>query len=760
MAKADWSIVTRENVIKAISDFLSERPEYPAPRSTFLVYAGKKLPAKHIRGMAYKVATGTEISKEDYAGGIETVRFFRRLGFEIFYIGSSKDAKTGDAAQRKAPVKGALPQPTESLAKEHSPNYKITIPSKGVIEQKNALQLLLNRMFSGDIVCERTFPWLKTPDAIDGEYIPLYKALAAYRGKTDFAKKNIPLRCDFVCESHKLIIEYDERQHFSQARKLSLEAYRSIPLCFDRESWIKACSDIQAKDNNPENRDEVRAFYDSTRDIEAAKHEYCLVRIMHGQIDFEQPNAQEQLAVLLSTTPVNMEQKHSDPHKSVCLKIAMYLQTAQHQNLSDFTKAMAAARASKAELLVFPENCWVPFHSMIENADIIDEADVNKIYDTCVDLSCDLGMAVVVSGIDKFGTIFSVFANATALKDETQCAIYLKHTATAFSPFELEDYHQVAETLFTPIWFKGYQLGLTICYDCNHPLFSRMYGVQGVDVILNSTGGNVIYDKWYKYNQARAIENRCYTLVTMGGDGEQGNSYVFGFNRNGKEIHPTLANIAATHTNEPGGVYLYDLTAEDHADGCDTSLNQLKTENKKQDFFIPVGNVTSILDKADAVEGNLFIYPHKDDNIVFCVVDGEGIFHAESFLPLLYSPKLSKFINKRYILICRYKGLTPDVFSSRLSVVLKVRAMENFCAVILESDSSNECYQTGRNKTAQVVKPVNGLYGLDLSRMSGPEAIWKNKGDYCKADWRTNYAWLAGECKRISNEKTTFEKVD
>ena len=41
-----------------------------------------------------------------------------------------------------------------------------------------------------------------------------------------------------------------------------------------------------------------------------------------------------------------------------------------------------------------------------------------------------------------------------------------------------------------------------------------------------------------------------------------------------------------------------------------------------------------------------------------------------------------------------------------------------------------------------------------------PEAIWKNKGDYCKAAWRTNYAWLAGECKRISDEKTIFEKVD
>ena len=54
---------------------------------------------------------------------------------------------------------------------------------------------------------------------------------------------------------------------------------------------------------------------------------------------------------------------------------------------------------------------------------------------------------------------------------------------------------------------------MTICYDCNHALFSRMYGIYGIDLIINSTGGNVVYDKWFKYNKVRAIENECYTLV-------------------------------------------------------------------------------------------------------------------------------------------------------------------------------------------------------------------------------------------------------
>ncbi len=751
MSAEKWTKITREHVLRAIEIFFAENPEYPAPRSTFLVYDGKKLPAKHIRGMAYQVATGIAIPKENYAGGKETVRFFERLGFEVFYAG--RMAQVNEKASEEASLiekrnAGKPIVPSSKLPDDQ----RVMIPRKGVIEQKNALQLILNRMFDCDVVCEKTFPWLKTPGKIADEYIGLFDALSAYRGNTDFAKKNVTLRCDFVCEGQKLIIEYDERQHFSQARKLALESYQHVPLCYDRRLWMKACSDIQAKDGNPANRDEIRAFYDSTRDIEAAKHGYRLVRIMHGQIDFEQQDAQIKLSSLLNIPAARPHQVISGQEKHRNLNVAMYLQTNQCQNKTCFKKAMAAVKAAKADILVFPELSWVPFHSLLENSDIVDETDINKIYDACLDFSGEMGMAVVISSMDKYGTIFSVFANAAASTKETLCAVYLKHTMTECSPFEFEEYPSVAEILFQPILFKGYKLGLTICYDCTNALFSRMYGVQGVDIILNSTGGNVIYDKWYKYNQARAIENNCYTFVTMGGDGEKErvNSYVYGFNRFGKEVHPRLINGIGTQTNIPGGVYLFDLSEDDGGMGCDARIHQIKTENKRQDFFVPVGNVDALLNKAIPVEKGLYVYPHEDKQIVLCLADDENIFHVESFLPHLYSPNLSKYNNKRYILVCRYTDLTSEIYLSRLSAILKVRAMENFCAVILESNCENNCYQTGLNKTVQVLKPVDGMYGLDLSRTSGVESIWKNKGFYCKASWKENYTWLVAECERLA----------
>lgn len=178
---------------------------------------------------------------------------------------------------------------------------RITIPQKEVTQQKNELQRLLNKIYNGDIVNEMTFPWMKAPLEMDDLYNRVFQELYQYRhSDPKFARLNYELRCDFVCESQKTIIEYDERQHFSAARAISLNVYREIPLNFNRDLWIRACNDINAKDNDPAYRDEGRAFFDSTRDIQAYRNGFKLIRIMHGQIDFSGENAYEELIKLLN----------------------------------------------------------------------------------------------------------------------------------------------------------------------------------------------------------------------------------------------------------------------------------------------------------------------------------------------------------------------------------------------------------------------------------------------------------------------------
>jgi predicted amidohydrolase/very-short-patch-repair endonuclease len=751
MAKFNWVDITKEDVIKAIEKFLADNPEYPEPKSTFLIYGGKKLPAKHIRGMAYAAHYGVEISKSDFGGGMETVKFFERLGFDVEYHGTSigqHKSKSQKSETEKTVMQiiqePIVQKPKETIYKKElvdSTDGKIVIPLKSVIEQKNALQLILNKLFNGDIVCEKTYSWLKTPEKIEGEYVPLYKALSEYRGDTAFAKKNVVLRCDFVCESQKLIIEYDERQHFSEARRVALASYQNISLCFDKAKWMKACSDIQAKDNAPKNRDEIRAFYDSTRDIECAKHGYRLVRIMHGQIDFEKDGAADELMKLISdVTPEAKVKTNGSKEK---LKVCMYLQCEEFKNKKEFNKAAKIIRKSDIDILVLPEVCYVPNISKIYDTDIAMDEDIEKIDSFCTALSEDLGCAVVVSACNKHGTLYSVFANAFATDDEVQCKFYVKHTATEYSAFDFDNYQAlVVGGMLSPFLFKGFKLGLTICYDSNHAIYSRMYELNGgVDLIINSTGGNVIYDKWFKFNKCRAIENHCYELVTMGGDGskKKPNSYVYGFNPNGGQLKPVNMNGPSDVLNYPGGLYVYEITREEGNAEADLS-NRFESHNKNWQFEIPVGDSQSIIEKADKITNQIYRLKSGNENVVFCLIDGMDIMKPEKILPLLYAPELNKYENKRYIIINRHRYIDKKFFQEKLSTVIKVRAMENYCAIVLESDDINKCYQTGKNRTAQVVGATNGFFRIDLGRTKGAETIWKNS--LMKATWRKNYEWL------------------
>lgn len=754
MAKLLWNEITREDVLKAVKIFNSERPTHPEARSTYLMLDGKKYPAKHIRGMAYKVHFGHEAHKSDYAGGQETARFFEKLGFEVHYthqninthpMKKSSSASSGkQSAIKKAPI---------SLQSIHtSPNQpsKISIPSRGVIEQKNALQLLLNKLFDGDVVCEKTFPWMKTPQNLTGSYTHLYSALSAYRGNSSFAKKNVVLRCDFVCEGQRIIIEYDERQHFSEARRIALLAYPQIPLNYDRALWVQACQDIQAKDNQPVNRDEIRAFYDSVRDIEAAAHGYRLFRIMHGQIDFTAENAREKLIELLKVEKTSLDASlprslQSPTNPSNSLKIGLYLQTYElHGNLKAFNKAMELVKASDIDILVLPEISYFPFVAEYTQADFLNSDDVQQLYDKTLALSKDIGCAVVISNEDKYGTIMCIYANAFAAERETQQKDYIKHTMTEYSACDIGNYQEYAQEAFQPILYKGYRIGLTICYDCNHSIFSRKYAKNGVDIILNCTGGNVVYDKWFKYNKVRAIENSCFTFVTMAGEGGGSNphNYVFGFTPSGKEMTPKLLNgIDSGRRNYSGGIYVYDTAENDGTSEVDSSLHQSETINKTSDFYIPVDRIIEVAHQGRALSDNLFVLKHDSANIVFCLIEKEDILAPEKVLQLLYSPQLKGITNKRYIIINRWGTIDRDFYATKLSVVLKVRAMENYCAVLLTSDNLTKCFQCGQNRTAQVVKAVNDTYGLDLRRTGGPETIWRDKTGM-KARWRNNIEWL------------------
>lgn len=89
----------------------------------------------------------------------------------------------------------------------------------------------------------------------------------------------LAMEFDFYIPSLKLAIEFDERQHFSAERAVSLAAYKGrVQTGFDVREWTDRCNVIKAVDADPVWRDWQRAYRDAMRDMLAARHGVRLIR--------------------------------------------------------------------------------------------------------------------------------------------------------------------------------------------------------------------------------------------------------------------------------------------------------------------------------------------------------------------------------------------------------------------------------------------------------------------------------------------------
>ncbi|MBS7281489.1 MAG: hypothetical protein KIH09_16855 [Candidatus Freyarchaeota archaeon] len=100
-----------------------------------------------------------------------------------------------------------------------------------------------------------------------GKLVEIYEALQNHRGFKVFIKARTLRHCDFFIPDPGVIVEYDESQHFTLPRKITLEHYPEFELGFDKKKWMMLCERINAKDNDPSYRDEQRAWYDTLRDF-------------------------------------------------------------------------------------------------------------------------------------------------------------------------------------------------------------------------------------------------------------------------------------------------------------------------------------------------------------------------------------------------------------------------------------------------------------------------------------------------------------
>jgi len=154
---------------------------------------------------------------------------------------------------------------------------------------KEQVRRLLITLY-GDCQVNHSFPWpAKFQDynntAIGDTLQRIHAGLCELRGYRDFVKSPQIPPCDYYISSPPFIVEFDESQHFSAPRLVSLSFYPSeFKAGYPQLRWRELCLEIDAKDDEPVDRDERRAWYDVLRDLVPTVHGFCpTVRLYAGE---------------------------------------------------------------------------------------------------------------------------------------------------------------------------------------------------------------------------------------------------------------------------------------------------------------------------------------------------------------------------------------------------------------------------------------------------------------------------------------------
>lgn len=247
--------IDRVHILRAIEEI--DKKDIPKGRESKkfqLFHKGKYYPPKYVISLANKYANGVALDSSQFSGGRETNRFLGRLGFEDVEFSPSKAHVKPIFVSRK------ISERKKSRHDERCPECKRTI------------EAMLRKIYGKIEVNYKFETGTKPEDYKDTSLYPKLKEiffeLQGYRGHKDFVRSQTLPHCDFFILNPGFIVEFDESQHFTACRKISLSKYpESLELGFEREKWIKLCEIFDAKDNDPPYRDEQRAWYDTLRDF-------------------------------------------------------------------------------------------------------------------------------------------------------------------------------------------------------------------------------------------------------------------------------------------------------------------------------------------------------------------------------------------------------------------------------------------------------------------------------------------------------------
>ncbi len=305
--------ISRRDIIKAVEEIRREGiPEQRKSTKYTLVFEREIFPPKYVISIANRYANGEDLPASTFSGGTETNFYLSRLGFEIIELKPDMSGLKTKPGTKRGRIEVKQNRHTERCSK-----CKII-----VTEMLASLygEVKTNYRFEVGVLPENF-----SKSEFSRELREIFVALMDFRGHSSITRADQLSEVDYYVPTPGFVLEFDESQHFTAPRKVSLERYPGeLRSRFNRGKWIQLCESIDQSDNDPPYRDEQRAWYDTLRDFLPTIFDLQpTVRLYAGDRKWcdldpkDQHDRNEFKVIITQTIPRKAIELRSDPNPSL-----------------------------------------------------------------------------------------------------------------------------------------------------------------------------------------------------------------------------------------------------------------------------------------------------------------------------------------------------------------------------------------------------------------------------------------------------------
>jgi len=367
-----------------------------------------------------------------------------------------------------------------------------------------------------------------------------------------------------------------------------------------------------------------------------------------------------------------------------------------------------ASSKTKVDLIVFPEA-----YEMIEN-------DIEVAWKKVRDVAHRFDTPVLMGISTAFGTeeayYFNPYGEDTNPDGDTMYKMYVKHSTSPAVFFDFEEDPVLQQAVYMPIVLNGKLIQVCICHDMFYPLLMERLHIEGMDILINLTGGNVKISKWNALLKGRSLEISSTVLCTMGNRtsmGQKSDRIAF---RDGHQLKPLYSTYDGTQRN---AYSIFDLERYEKEQQptpfySDKQYEQFTVGFENEDItFDEEGEIQTTLKEVEVLE-NSYRFEKNGEIIHFHF---GGLYELYSRTYIYSEPRRE---NDHEVFFYSFEDKIPY---DEAVAFAKLRAIENRVAVIICTDDYMIGAKTNRYKDVQLFHGES--IGFDLQHMKGFDSVYE-----------------------------------